>query len=299
MKPSGAADAKLKSEQVLEACAATLLPLIRYLLLEGANYPLFVRALKPVFVQAAQLELAQRGVKIHDSSVSLLSGLHRKDIRELNQSRGASLSHAGPVASLVFAKWVSDPAYVQKNGKPRRLVPHGPAPSFESLALSITQDVHPGSVLKSMEAQGMVRCEGEGSAERVVLQRDSFIPRDDLNEMLALFAANLQDHLAAAASNLRGGNPPFLEQAVFGSELSADSIAELEGMSRRLWEKASLEIIKEASRLCARDKGCARPQRFRLGSYFYATAIAAAKPQDNSSERASDGATETGSNHER
>ena len=137
MKPSGAADAKLKSEQILEASAATLLPLIRYLLLEGVNYPLFIRALKPVFVQAAQLELAQRGAKIHDSSLSLLSGLHRKDIRELNQSRGASLSHSGPVASLVFAKWVSDPDYVQKNGKPRRLVPRGPAPSFESLALSI------------------------------------------------------------------------------------------------------------------------------------------------------------------
>jgi len=288
MKPTGAAVAKLKSEQVLESCAATLLPLVRYLLLEGVNYPQFVRALKPVFAQAAQLELEKSRVKINDSSVSLLSGLHRKDIRELNQSRGASVSHAGPVASLVFAKWVSDPDYVQKNGKPRRLPPRGPAPSFESLALAITQDVHPGSVLKSMEAQGMVRCQGEGGNERVVLLKDSFIPRDNLNEMLALFAANLQDHLAAAASNLRGDHPPFLEQAVFGSELSEDSIAKLAGMSRRLWEKHSLEIIKEASRLCAEDQGCARSQRFRLGNYFYATAIAAAQSQGNSSDSASD-----------
>jgi len=296
MKPTGAADAKPKSEQVLEASAATLLPLVRYLLLEGVNYPLFIRALKPVFVQAAQLELEQRGVKINDSSVSLLSGLHRKDIRELNHADGASVSHSGPVASLVFAKWVSDPAYVQKNGKPRRLLLRGPVSSFESLALSITQDVHPGSVLKSMEAQGMVRCEGEGGAERVVLLKDSFIPRDDLNEMLALFAANLQDHLAAAASNLRGGSPPFLEQAVFGSELSEDSIAKLAGLSRRLWEKHSLEIIKQASRLCEQDEGCARPQRFRLGNYFYSTAIATAQPQGTSSESASDSASDTGSN---
>ncbi|HUW35722.1 MAG TPA: DUF6502 family protein [Rhodocyclaceae bacterium] len=288
MKPTGAADAKPKSEQVLEASVATLLPLVRYLLLEGVNYPLFVRALKPVFVRAAQLELEKSGVKINDSSVSLLSGLHRKDIRELNQTRGASVSHSGPVSSLVFTKWISDPVYVQKNGKPRRLPLRGPAPSFESLALEITQDVHPGSVLKSMEAQGMVSCEGEGGAERVVLLKDSFIPRDDLGEMLAMFAANLQDHLAAATSNLKGGGPPFLEQAVFGSELSEASIAKLAGLSRRLWEKHSLEIIREASRLCEADQGCARPQRFRLGNYFYATAIAAAQSQGAASDTGSD-----------
>jgi len=279
MKPPGATDGKLKSEQVLEACTATLLPLVRYLLLEGVNYPLFVRAMKPVFAHAARLELEKSRVKINDSSVSLLSGLHRKDIRGLNQGDAAPVVHSGSVASLVFTRWVSDPAYVLKNGKPRRLMLRGPAPSFESLALSITQDVHPGSVLKSMAAQGMVRCEGEGSAEKAVLLRDSFVPREDLDEMLAMFAANLQDHLAAAAANLRGNGPSFLEQAVFGNELSEDSIVRLAALSRRLWEKHSLEIIREASRLCEQDKGCAQSQRFRLGNYFYATDDDAARPQ--------------------
>ena len=90
MKPPGATEGTLKSEQVLEACTTTLLPLVRYLLLEGVNYPLFVRAMKPVFAQAARLELEKSQVKINDSSVSLLSGLHRKDIRELNQSRAST-----------------------------------------------------------------------------------------------------------------------------------------------------------------------------------------------------------------
>ncbi|MEI8163898.1 MAG: DUF6502 family protein [Betaproteobacteria bacterium] len=268
---------KLKSDEVLEICVASLLPLVRYCLLEGVNYPLFIKALKPVFAQAAQLELDKSGVKVNDSSVSLLSGLHRKDVRELDRGSSQAINHSGSVTSLVFTRWISDPIYVQKNGKPRRLVKSGPAPSFESLALSITQDVHPGSVLKSMEAQGMVRHEGEGKAERIALVRESFIPRDDLGEMLAMFAANLQDHISAAASNLRGGDQPLLEQAVFGNDLSKVSVDKLEEFSRARWAEFSRELIKLANQLCAQDKGVESSHRFRLGNYFYSTPVVADK----------------------
>ena len=272
---------KLKSEEVLEVCAASMLPLVRYCLLEGVNYPLFVKALKPVFAQAASLELEKGDVKINDSSVSMMSGLHRKDVREMSQGTGKSVVHSGSVASVVFTKWVSDPRYVLKNGKPRRLVKNGPAPSFESLALSITQDVHPGSILKAMQAQGMVRCDydGKGKTMRVTLVRESFVPRDDLSEMLKLFEANLQDHISAAASNLRGLSPPFLEQAVFGSGLTKASVDKLAKFSRRRWEKYSRELIKLANRLYDQDKGTAQPHRFRLGNYFYSTPIVAAMRQ--------------------
>jgi hypothetical protein len=272
---------KLKSDEVLEVCVASLLPLVRYCLLEGVNYPLFIKALKPVFAQAAKLELEKSKFKINDSSVSLMSGLHRKDVRELNRENGPSVVYPGSVAALLFTKWVSDPKYVLKNGKPRRLIKNGPVPSFESLALSITQDVHPGSILKAMQAQGMVRCgyEGKDKTMRVALVRESFVPRDDLSEMLKLFAANLQDHIAAASSNLRGVSPPFLEQAVFGSGLSKASVDKLATFSRGHWEKYSLELIKRASRLYEQDKDTAQTHRFRLGSYFYSAPIGATVPQ--------------------
>lgn len=271
---------KLKNEEVLEVCAASLLPLVRYCLLEGVNYTLFVKALKPIFAQAAKLELERSKVKINDSSISMMSGLHRKDVRELNQEDSRPVVHSASVASLLFTKWVSDPRYVLKNGKPRTLLKNGPAPSFESLAQSITQDVHPGSILKAMQAQGMVRCDrGKGKTVRVTLVKESFVPRDDLSEMLKLFAANLQDHIAAASSNLRGGSPPFLEQAVFGSGLSEASVDKLSKFSRRHWEKYSLELIKLANRLYAQDKHTDRQHRFRLGNYFYATSLAASGQQ--------------------
>lgn len=272
---------KLKSEEVLDVCVSSLLPLVRYCLLEGVNYPLFVKALKPVFAQAAKLELEKGKVKINDSSISMMSGLHRKDVRELSQEDRQPIVHSGSVASLLFTKWVSDPPYLLRNGKPRTLLKNGPKPSFESLAQSITQDVHPGSILKAMQAQGMVRCDhgGKGRTVRVTLVKESFVPRDDLSEMLKLFAANLQDHIAAASTNLRGSDPPFLEQAVFGSGLSEVSVDKLAKFSRRHWEKYSLELIKLANRLYAQDKNTAQPHRFRLGNYFYSTPIAASGRQ--------------------
>jgi Family of unknown function (DUF6502) len=272
---------KLKNEEVLEVCAASLLPLVRYCLLEGVNYPLFVKALKPIFAQAAKLELERGKVKINDSSISMMSGLHRKDVRELNKQDSRPILHSASVASLLFTKWVSDPLYVLKNGKPRILLKNGPAPSFECLAQSITQDVHPGSILKAMQAQGMVRCDdqGKGKTVRVALVKESFVPRDDLSEMLKLFAANLQDHIAAASFNLRGGSPPFLEQAVFGSGLSEASVDKLAKFSRRHWEKYSLELIKLANRLYAQDKNVVQSHRFRLGNYFYSTPITASGRQ--------------------
>ena len=275
---------KLKSDEVLEACVASLLPLVRYCLLEGVNYPQFIKALKPIFAQAAKFELAKRKVKINDSAISLLSGLHRKDVRELGKGGGHLIAHSGTVASLLFAKWISDPVYVQKNGKPRRLVKHGPAPSFESLALSITQDVHPGSILRAMEGQGMLRLEGEGKSERIALIKESFIPQDDLGEMLSMFATNLHDHMSAASSNMLGGSQPFLEQAVFGDGLSQSSVDELAILTRSQWAECSLELIRRANQLCDQDKDTGEPHRFRLGHYFYSTPIAAAKGQDEASE---------------
>lgn len=142
---------------------------------------------------------------------------------------------------------------------------------------------HSGSILKAMEGQGMVRHEGEGKNERIALVKESFIPRDDFSEMLALFAANLQDHMSAAASNLRGVSPPFLEQAVFGDGLSQSSVDELAKLTRRQWAECSLELIKRASQLCDQDQGTDQPHRFPLGHYFHSTPIAAAKvPRDSS-----------------
>ena len=78
-----------RSTLVLATVVAVIKPLVRLLLRHGVAYPAFVAALKPVFLAAARDELAGRGMVQTDSALSLLSGVHRRDVRTLLRGPGA------------------------------------------------------------------------------------------------------------------------------------------------------------------------------------------------------------------
>lgn len=68
-------------QPVLTQVLAMLQPLVVWLLRSGVGYTDLTAALKPVFLEAARAELARTGAKQTDSAISLLSGVHRKDVR--------------------------------------------------------------------------------------------------------------------------------------------------------------------------------------------------------------------------
>ena len=85
------------------------------------------------------------GRKATDSAVSVLSGVHRKDLRAFNARRlaGESAAARGPsLVSQVVTRWMSDPLYVADGedgalSHGRALPRTGPAPSFEALARAV------------------------------------------------------------------------------------------------------------------------------------------------------------------
>ena len=70
------------AEDVLRALAQVMAPLARLLLASGLDYTRLAAELKPLFIEQARLELLRSGQKDTDSAISLLSGVHRKDVRE-------------------------------------------------------------------------------------------------------------------------------------------------------------------------------------------------------------------------
>jgi hypothetical protein len=262
----------------LREVAALMAPLATWLLRSGVSYGAFATALKPVFVEAARAELERGGARATHSAVSVLSGVHRKDVRALAEAPvGEALPAKGvPLASQVYTRWLSARRYRGRDGTPRALPRSGAGITFESLAREVSVDVHPRTVMDELLRLGLVTLEGD----LVVPVQASFTPSQRRDELTALFAANAADHIAAAVHNLTLDAPRYLEQSVFADGLGPGSVAQLHALARDAWQRAFDEMVTAARRRVAADEAVpqADQQRMRFGVYFYSEPQAEAEP---------------------
>lgn len=260
-----------RSDLILASVLKVMRPLVALLLRNGVAYPAFSNALKRVFLEAARAELHARSMPATDSALTLLSGVHRRDVRTLG--RGTSPAPAVMPSTLgligeVVARWMSDPACVGADGLARPLA-RGDAPGqFDALVAGVSRDVRPKAVLDELLRLGAA--ESDGDAVRLVAQ--AFAPRAGLAETASLFADNLHDHAAAAAANLLG-DANFLEQAVYVDELTPTSAEAVQRAAVQAWRAAFQTVMREATLRFDGDATHAVPadrsHRVRVGIYVY------------------------------
>jgi hypothetical protein len=266
-----------RADTLLDESLAMLAPLIRLLVSQGVTYPQFTAALKLSFLRAAHSELTAADKKVSDSAISLLSGVHRKDVRALTsdgQLGTKPVDRALSVADEVFTRWVNDPAYLAADGLPKMLPLRSRGddePSFESLAQSVSRDFHSRAILDEMTRLGIA----EAAGEFVRLRAERFVPDAGFAETLSYVSRNVYDHLGAIEGNLKainaGHRSPFLEQSVFADGLSPESVRELQELSRRIWESALRRIYALATDRIENDQrvGGEQAMRMRFGVYFF------------------------------
>jgi len=259
-----------QTDDAMRALRSILAPLVRLLLATGVEYTRLSAELKPLFIEQARMELLRSGRKDTDSAISLLSGVHRKDVRKWRESGLAdSISKEVSLSTQLFARWAHDPQYLDRRRRPKPLPRLGPASSFDSLAHSVTQDVRPYTILAELLRLGLVQIELRRGREYVVPNREGFIPPPGSLELIELFGNNLAGHAAAAVDNLLG-SAPKLEQSVFAEGITAESAALLGELARKLWSQARSEMIAQASRCFEQDRD--RPdasRRMRFGVYYW------------------------------
>lgn len=261
-----------RSSTVLAAVLRLLRPVVRLLLRHGVAYPAFAAALKQVFLDAARDELRRTGQKQTDSAMSLLSGVHRRDVRTLGRDTSPEAradEEPLSLASQVVARWLGDATYLDDEGNPRALPRFGDTPSFDSLVAQVSRDIRARTVLAELERLGMA----EHAERHVRLLAPGFVPRQGFAEMVALLRDNAHDHLGAATLNLDGEHN-YLEQAVFVDELTAESARHLHAVAAKAWRQAFRTVMREAQARFDHDQthssALQRVYRARFGSYFYA-----------------------------
>ena len=258
-------------EELLQAVELIFRPLARLFLEQGLVYPTIDELLKAAYVRIATAEFGLRGEPPSDSRISVLSGIHRKDVRRLRspQSSAKRPSPALPFASEVVTRWISDPHYLDRAGAPK-ILPRAalpPTPSFDGLVASISTDVRPRVLQDELVRLGVARLAGP---RRVELLVSAFVPQTGLREKLFYFGRNLHDHLAAGVHNLAGHEPPMLEHGVFSFELSPQSIERIKDYVRREWNAVLGRLIRDIGSLEERDRAAGdTSQRINIGMYLF------------------------------
>lgn len=269
----------------IDALLAILRPLARVAVDHGIQFnqleELVKRSMVEAAMEAVRAETGDAPPPI--SRLSVISGIHRKEVKRLVEAPDLSevRSEQTP-ATEVYATWVSEPTWLDADGQPRAL-PRRPqddgAASFESLARSVTTDVHPRTLLDEMLRLGLVRLD---AATDTVSLSDGMVPSGEVDALLRFAGASVSDHLAAVRDNLLAGHrvaagdptarPPFVEQSVFADELSADSVALAGVRARALWQRTMKTLIPELQKLEAADREAGRDtgHRVRIGLYCYA-----------------------------
>jgi len=251
-----------------------LRPLVKLLIAKGVTLPTLHEVVKELGVEVVEESFRIDGKAPSDSRVSLLTGVHRKSVREIRRRRRAKAAQADrhvSVLATVVGRWLADPAYRSDHGAPLPLPRHGgEQPSFEALVTAVSADVRPRTVLDELLRRGVVGLDQQGS--RVTLLSEALVPRETEAERLHFFARNLGDHIAAAVENVlsQAARAPFLERAVFYNRLRPHDVDALEAESRRLAGALLNELNRQgfAAQHAARGEEEA-VERFRFGVYFY------------------------------
>ena len=261
---------------VVSALRRLLRPIVRLLLGNAITFPYLSDLLKSIFVETAEKEFGLGVRPLTDSRITLLTGVHRKDVRRL---RHEVLSEIPPPSGLtlgtrIIARWLGDPSYLDPTGAPRRLprTPHkGGAESFAALVEKVSKNVRPRSVLDELVRLGVVEIDAE---DRVHLVTRGFVPGNELDAKAFYFGEALHDHLAAAVDNLGGNKPAWLERSVYYDELSPAAVQQLTEKSERL----SMQVLQEINRdgMALEESDPPTPEqrmRMRLGVYFFAQPV--------------------------
>jgi Family of unknown function (DUF6502) len=210
-----------------------LRPLVRLMLSQGINYTMILEDLKRVFVSVAEEEFKIAGKEQTNSRITLLTGVHRKDVQLIRSEEDKTPELPLSIGAQIIGLWMGNSKYLDGVGQPLplpRLASKSADLSFEGLVANISKDFRARPVLDEWLRLGFVYIDNK---DNVHLNMLAFIPNQDLEEKMSFLSMNVHDHAAAAVNNLSNQNEPMLERCVYYDGLTAENVEILHQLAKQ------------------------------------------------------------------
>lgn len=169
--------------RLLRACYSFLVPVARFLLRNGISFREFAEISRVAFVEVAGNDYGLRGRPTNVSRVSAMTGIGRKEVRRIRGRRTEYPENPridlSPLSDVLH-RWFTDPTYLTKAGRPKRLPFAKGRSSFSRLVKECAGDLPAGAIKVELIRCGAVSEELPG---RLSAKRRHVVP-EGLDEKL-------------------------------------------------------------------------------------------------------------------
>jgi hypothetical protein len=183
---------------IIEALTFAFRPLVRLALKNSIKLMDLFEVLKVVFVQVAEQELNTLNHEISVSRISIMSGVHRRDVTRIYRDK-QSFKQGDNIITKVLGQWKHNPRFTTKSNKPRSLSIEGVESEFATLVSSVSQDLAPYTVLYELERLNLVK---RRSGQISLTSGFNITTQADYKQGYQMLAEDMQDLIEAVNQNL-------------------------------------------------------------------------------------------------
>jgi len=170
---------------------------IRFCVRSSLTIQDLLEAAKYVFLEFAAEEIENTGKRVTMSRLSVVTGIHRKDVSRI-QKQGDEIRESSYFVTRVLSMWGENKEFLTSANKPRILGVGGEDSEFGELVSLVSSDLKPGTVLFELERMGAVERVKGG----IRLRRDYISLKGKPDEAYHVMGRDTEDLSLAIEENI-------------------------------------------------------------------------------------------------
>ncbi len=258
-------DSETTEDALLAATSQILTPLVRVLLRNRIACKAITELMRRAAVGVAHEEFGLEGKSPTQARISVITGLHRKEVSRLlkeHQAAGRVPVERRNRAASVLGAWRRDPDFCDEQGEPLRL-PFSGDISFTELCKRHSGDMKPRSIANELLGAGAME-EADGLLS---MTTRGYVPGNDPVELVRMLGTDTAEFIETIDHNLRAEDDAARR---YQSKVHYDNVpASCEAEFLRYSSERTQALLEDLDRwLSARDRGdqpAGDEQRISLG----------------------------------